>query len=65
MVRSMVEERGGTMFAPPRAMCVDNGAMIAWTGTLAWRANRSVPIDRSAVEPRQRTDLVLTPWRTD
>ncbi|HTW40465.1 MAG TPA: bifunctional N(6)-L-threonylcarbamoyladenine synthase/serine/threonine protein kinase [Thermoplasmata archaeon] len=65
MVRSMVEERGGTMFAPPRAMCVDNGAMIAWTGTLAWRSDRSVPIERSGVEPRQRTDLVPTPWRTD
>ncbi|HEY6238432.1 MAG TPA: KEOPS complex N(6)-L-threonylcarbamoyladenine synthase Kae1, partial [Thermoplasmata archaeon] len=32
MVRSMVEGRGGTMFAPPASLCVDNGAMIAWTG---------------------------------
>ncbi|EQD26279.1 metalloendopeptidase, glycoprotease family, partial [mine drainage metagenome] len=32
MVRSMVEARGGTMYAPPRRLCVDNGAMIAWTG---------------------------------
>jgi N6-L-threonylcarbamoyladenine synthase len=63
MVRTMVEERGGTMFAPPRAMCVDNGAMIAWTGTLAWTAKLSVPVERSGVEPRQRTDLVPTPWR--
>jgi N6-L-threonylcarbamoyladenine synthase len=65
MVRTMVEERGGTMFAPPRAMCVDNGAMIAWTGTLAFGAGLSVPVEASAVEPRQRTDLVPTPWRTD
>ena len=65
MVRSMVEERGGTMFAPPRAMCVDNGAMIAWTGVLAWGAKLAVPIERSGVEPRQRTDLVPTPWRND
>jgi len=64
MVRTMVEERGGTMFAPPRAMCVDNGAMIAWTGALAWGAGLSVPVEASAVQPRQRTDLVPTPWRS-
>lgn len=65
MVRTMVEERGGTMFAPPRAMCVDNGAMIAWTGALAWGAGLSVAVDGSGVQPRQRTDLVATPWRSD
>ncbi len=65
MVRTMVEERGGTMFAPPRAMCVDNGAMIAWTGRLAFGAGRSVPVEDSGIEPRQRTDLVPTPWRPD
>ena len=65
MVRTMVEERGGTMFAPPRAMCVDNGAMIAWTGKLAYDAGLTVPIEASGIEPRQRTDLVPTPWRVD
>ncbi|MGI0071622.1 MAG: KEOPS complex N(6)-L-threonylcarbamoyladenine synthase Kae1 [Thermoplasmata archaeon] len=64
MVRTMVESRGGTMFAPPRAMCVDNGAMIAWTGSLAWGAGVSAPVEASGVEPRQRTDLVATPWRS-
>ncbi len=63
MVRAMVEGRGGTMFAPPRSLCVDNGAMIAWTGLLAHRAGLDVPIRDSAVAPRQRTDLVRTPWR--
>ena len=63
MVRAMVEERGGTMFAPPRAMCVDNGAMIAWTGRLAFDAGVTIPVEASGIEPRQRTDLVATPWR--
>ncbi|MGI0054682.1 MAG: bifunctional N(6)-L-threonylcarbamoyladenine synthase/serine/threonine protein kinase [Thermoplasmata archaeon] len=63
MVRTMVEERGGTMFAPPRALCVDNGAMIAWTGHLALTSGLSVPVERSAVDPRQRTDKVTAPWR--
>ncbi len=63
MVRTMVEGRGGSMFAPPRSLCVDNGAMIAWTGLLAFRSGGTVPVEASAVEPRQRTDLVATPWR--
>jgi hypothetical protein len=37
--------------------------MIAWTGYLAHRAGLSVPVEDSAVAPRQRTDLVPTPWR--
>lgn len=64
MVRAMAEGRGGRSFAPPRSLCVDNGAMIAWTGHLAWTQGRSVAVERSAVQPRQRTDLVETPWRT-
>lgn len=63
MVRTMVEERGGTMFAPPRALCVDNGAMIAWTGQLALREGCAVAVENSQVDPRQRTDKVTAPWR--
>jgi universal protein Kae1 len=63
MVRSMVEARGGSSFAPPRALCVDNGAMIAWTGLLALRAGTTSSVEESIVQPRQRTDLVETPWR--
>lgn len=64
MVRSMVEARGGTVFAPERSLCVDNGAMIAWTGLLGARAGLAVEVERSGVEPRQRTDQVPAPWRT-
>ena len=63
MVRTMVEGRGGTMFAPPKSLCVDNGAMIAWTGHLAFDAGVTTTVEASAVQPRQRTDLVATPWR--
>jgi len=63
MVRTMAEGRGAEMFAPPRSLCVDNGAMIAWTGLLARTAGVSVGVADSAVQPRQRTDLVETPWR--
>jgi universal protein Kae1 len=63
MVRSMVEARGGTAFAPTRSLCVDNGAMIAWTGLLGLRTGLAIPIEASAVQPRQRTDQVPVPWR--
>ncbi|MGP8077578.1 MAG: bifunctional N(6)-L-threonylcarbamoyladenine synthase/serine/threonine protein kinase [Thermoplasmata archaeon] len=65
MVRAMAENRGVGMFAPPRSLCVDNGAMIAWTGHLARSAGVSVAVADSAVQPRQRTDLVDTPWRAN
>ncbi len=63
MVRAMAEGRGGTSFAPPKRLCVDNGAMIAWTGALAHRAGVRTAIEASAIRPRQRTDLVDVPWR--
>ena len=63
MVRDMAEGRGGRSFAPPKELCLDNGAMIAWTGHLAYAAGLTVPVEASAVQPRQRTDLVATPWR--
>ena len=64
MIRSMAESRGKESFAPPKSLCVDNGAMIAWTGLLAFRAGVTIPVESSTVEPRQRTDLVATPWRS-
>jgi universal protein Kae1 len=63
MVRQMAEDRGGRSFAPPRSLCIDNGAMIAWTGHLALGQGMTVRVERSGVEPRQRTDLVRVPWR--
>jgi universal protein Kae1 len=63
MLQEMVEGRGGRSYAPPRSLCVDNGAMIAWTGRLALLQGLSVAVEDSAVQPRQRTDLVPTPWR--
>jgi N6-L-threonylcarbamoyladenine synthase len=65
MVRAMAEGRGVTMFAPERRMCVDNGAMIAWTGLLAHAEGLSVTVEASGIEPRQRTDQVEAPWRKE
>ncbi len=68
MLRSMVEKmaapRGVRVFAPPPQLCVDNGAMIAWTGALALRNGLDIRIEESPVLPRQRTDHVDVPWRS-
>ncbi len=67
MLRSMVEKmaapRGVKVFAPPPQLCVDNGAMIAWTGLLSLRHNLQAQVEESPVLPRQRTDHVEVPWR--
>ena len=63
MVKEMAEGRGAESYAPPKAMCVDNGAMIGWAGLLGLASGQAVPVESSAVAPRQRTDLVAVPWR--
>jgi N6-L-threonylcarbamoyladenine synthase len=62
MVGIMAEERGASMFVPPGSLCVDNGAMIAWTGVVMHGAGLRTPIEDSAVRQRFRTDEVDLPW---
>jgi N6-L-threonylcarbamoyladenine synthase/N6-L-threonylcarbamoyladenine synthase/protein kinase Bud32 len=62
MVRIMSEERGAKMYVPPGSLCVDNGAMIAWTGVVMHAAGLRTPINKSAVRQRFRTDEVDLPW---
>jgi universal protein Kae1 len=63
MVEGMARSRGIQVYAPPPSLCVDNGAMIAWTGTLVKGTGGAVPLAESAVDSRQRTDQVAAPWR--
>ncbi len=62
MVRIMADERGARMFVPPGPLCVDNGAMIAWTGVVMHGAGLRTRIEDSAVRQRFRTDEVDLPW---
>ena len=41
----------------------DCGAQIAWTGSLAFKSNLSIELERSHVKPRWRLDEVDVPWR--
>jgi N6-L-threonylcarbamoyladenine synthase len=62
MVRIMAEERGARMFVPPGSLCVDNGAMIAWTGVVMHEAGITTNVEDSGVRQRFRTDEVDLPW---
>jgi len=41
----------------------DNGAQIAWTGVLAYRAGLATSIDQARVKPKWRLEDVDIPWR--
>ncbi len=62
MVRIMAEERGAKMFVPPGSLCVDNGAMIAWTGLVMHQAGVRMKTEDTVVNQRFRTDEVDLPW---
>jgi N6-L-threonylcarbamoyladenine synthase/N6-L-threonylcarbamoyladenine synthase/protein kinase Bud32 len=63
MVRVMAEERGAKMFVPPGRLCIDNGAMIAWTGILMHKSGTRMSVDDTSINQRFRTDDVDVTWR--
>jgi len=46
----------------PREFATDNGAMIAWTGVLAYTHGVVTPVEESFVKLRWRLDRVDIPW---
>lgn len=63
MMRIMCSERGGRLFATDERYCIDNGAMIAYTGLLAYAHGMVTPIEESTFTQRYRTDEVHAVWR--
>ncbi|KAJ4976836.1 hypothetical protein NE237_001942 [Protea cynaroides] len=63
MMRTMCSERGGRLFATDDRYCVDNGAMIAYTGLLAYAHGMTTPLEESTFTQRFRTDEVQAIWR--
>ena len=63
MVGRMAADRGARMFVPPGDLCIDNGAMIAWTGLLMHRAGVRMAVRDTVVDQRFRTDEVEVTWR--
>eukprot|EP01079_Euglenida_sp_SAG-EU17-18_P002852 gene2852-biopygen3065 len=63
MVSEMAEARGGKAYGMDDRYCIDNGAMIAWTGLLQFRDGFLTPLEQSTVTQRFRTDEVDITWR--
>jgi tRNA A37 threonylcarbamoyltransferase TsaD len=64
MIGSIAEEHGATPRYVPIGYATDNGAMIAWTGMLAYQSGIETPIERSQIDPKWRLDRVEVPWRS-
>ncbi len=63
MVGRMAGDREARMFVPPGELCIDNGAMIAWTGLLMHKAGVRMAVEDTVVDQRFRTDEVDVTWR--
>jgi N6-L-threonylcarbamoyladenine synthase len=63
MMASMCAQRGGRLFATDERYCIDNGAMIAYTGGLAFGAGVRTPLADTWCTQRFRTDEVAALWR--
>lgn len=66
MMKQMCDDRGCDFFCPPVGLCVDNGAMIGWTGLLLY--SNGFSLDKNKIReidilPKQRTDDVKVFWR--
>ncbi|MGE5555218.1 MAG: KEOPS complex N(6)-L-threonylcarbamoyladenine synthase Kae1 [Methanocella sp.] len=62
MLSVIASEHDAKFRVVPLQYATDNGAMIAWTGTLAYRHKLFTPIEESMVKLRWRVDKVDVPW---
>lgn len=62
MLKLIAEEHGARFCKVPKQYALDNGAMIAWTGILAYQNGMTVPIEKSFVKLKWRLDEVNVPW---
>jgi len=62
MLRTMAEDHGAQFHVVPKQYALDNGAMIAWTGVLAYKCGLTIPIEESHVKLRWRLDEAPVPW---
>jgi N6-L-threonylcarbamoyladenine synthase/protein kinase Bud32 len=62
MVKAVAEEHNAKFCVVPSQFAIDNGAMIAWTGVLAFTHGIVTPINESFVKLRWRLEEVEVPW---
>lgn len=61
-LRIVADEHKAEFGVVPRNLAGDNGAMIAWTGVLAYTHGITIKVEESYVRPRWRLDEVDIPW---
>ena len=62
MLKTIAAEHDAQFSVVPREFATDNGAMIAWTGVLAYTHGVVTPVEESFVKLRWRLDRVDIPW---
>jgi glycoprotease/Kae1 family metallohydrolase len=62
MIEVISEEHDARFCVVPSEFAVDNGAMVAWTGVLAYTHGVTTPIEESFVKVRWRLEKVEVPW---
>jgi len=62
VMRAIAEEHGAESYVVPLEYALDNGAMIAWTGLLAYLSGVRTPVEESLIRPSWRLDEVEIPW---
>jgi len=65
MLAAMCEQRGADFYAPEPRFLRDNAGMIAVLGAKMYRADDTLDIAESAVDPDYRPDEVPVTWRDD
>jgi len=63
MMEVMVADRGGSVCAMDHRYCIDNGAMIAQAGVMAYQQGYETPMVDTTVTQRFRTDQTEVKWR--
>jgi universal protein Kae1 len=62
MIKSVAKEHDARFDVVPTEFAIDNGAMIAWTGVLAYTHGTVTPIEKSQVRLRWRLEEVDVSW---
>ena len=64
IVGDIAEEHGAASNYVTIRLATDNGAMIAWTGVIAYLNGVRTPIETSYIDSNWRLDKVEIPWRS-
>ncbi len=62
MLEIMAEDRGAVARKSPMKYCMDNGAMIAYTGQKLLKSGEKTKFENSETRPDWRTEQVDIPW---